>query len=74
MDARVAAIAWSMAEDELSLLPGVRGEWISGVGILGAAGRAAGRMLARAACGTMPTRLDEVMAATALAAAAALGK
>jgi len=41
---------------------------------MGAAGRAAGRMLARAACGTMPTRLDEVMAATAFAAAAALGK
>lgn len=44
------------------------------MGIRGAAGKAAGRILARAACGTMPAKLEDVMAATALAAAAALEK
>lgn len=38
----------------------------------GAAGSAAGSIFANATCGTIPAKLEEVMAATALAAAAAL--
>lgn len=72
MAANVAAMAWSRADELFSLLLGVSGEWISGVGMRGAAGSAAGSIFANATCGTIPAKLEEVMAATALAAAAAL--
>lgn len=72
MAAKVAAIAWSKADEEFSLLPGVKGEWISGVWIFATVGRVAGNILASAAGGTIPAKLEEVIAATAFAAAAAL--
>ena len=72
IDAKVAAIAWSRADEEFSLLPGVNGECMSGVCIFGTVGNVAGKIFARAAGGTIPAKLDEVIAATAFAAAAAL--
>lgn len=72
IDAKVAAIAWSKADEEFSLLPGVKGECISGVCILGMDGSVAGNIFAKAAGGTIPAKLEDVIAATALAAAAAL--
>lgn len=72
IEANVAAIAWSSADDEFSLLPGVKGECISGVWIFETVGRVAGNILASAAGGTIPAKLEDVIAATALAAAAAL--
>ena len=45
---------------------------MSGVEILATVGNVAGNMLAKAAGGTIPARVADVMAATALAATAAL--
>ena len=54
------------------MLPGVNGECMSGVDMRLIVGNVAGNMLAKAAAGTMPAKVAEVMAATAFAAAAAL--